>query len=309
MAVADDNPITITFLNANRKEAELKYFKSLLDANGFIVNEINISTHEIPKDTNVLVMGAPKLDYTAEEIDKIDKFLDNDGNLKKTLLYMASVEQGDTPNIDEFLEEYGISIDKTIIGEYEEGYYYSGNPFLTTQFMIGKYYVDGFDGNENSYFYVPYSRNVKPLYEENGMKTVWTYLASSSNAYTVDVDTQEKKQTGVLYSMVIGAKAKFVNTVDSSTDYSHVIAFGTEGFFADTALASTTFENSDLIITLLSEMTNKKQGLIITPKAVNAVTFDINEKQANVLKYAFVFIIPIIILVTGFVIYLRRKNK
>lgn len=311
MAVADDNPITITFLNANRSEAELPYFKSLLDANGYMVNEINISTDEIPEDTNVLVMAAPKLDYTSEEIDKIDKFLDNDGNLKKSLIYMASVEQGETPNIDEFLEEYGLVIENSIIGEYEEGYYYSGNPFLTRQFMVGEYYLDGFDANENAYFYVPYSRAITPLYEEDGMKVVWTYLASSSNAYTVDIDTEEKKQTGMLYSMAIGAKSKFVEDAEGnvSSDFSHVIAFGTEGFFADSALASAMFENSDMIITMLNEITNKKQGIIITPKAVNAVTFDINEKQANMLKYTFVFIIPAVILITGFVIYLRRKNK
>ena len=311
MAVADDNPVTITFLNANRNEAELNYFKSLLDANGYMVNEINISTDQIPEDTNVIVMAAPKLDYTAEELDKIDKFLDNNGDLKKSLIYMASAEQGDTPNIDEFLEEYGIKIEKAIIGEFEEGYYYSGNPFLTRQFMVGKYYLDGFDAKENAYFYVPYSRAVKPLYEEDGMKTVWTYLASSSNAYTVDMKTEEKKQTGILYSMVIGAKGKFVQDEDgnTSTDFSHVIAFGTEGFFADSALAASMFENSDMIITMLNEITNKKQGLIITPKAVNAVTFDINEKQANLLKYTFVFIIPIVTFVIGLVVYLRRKNK
>ncbi|MBQ8378246.1 MAG: Gldg family protein, partial [Oscillospiraceae bacterium] len=311
MAVVDDNPITITFLNANRSEAELPYFKSLLDANGYMVNEINISTDEIPEDTNVLVMAAPKLDYTSEEIDKIDKFLDNDGNLKKSLIYMASVEQGETPNIDEFLEEYGLVIENSIIGEYEEGYYYSGNPFLTRQFMVGEYYLDGFDADENAYFYVPYSRAITPLYEEDGMKVVWTYLASSSNAYTVDIDTEEKKQKGMLYSMVIGAKSKFVEDAEGnvSSDFSHVIAFGTEGFFADSALASAMFENSDMIITMLNEITNKKQGIIITPKAVNAVTFDINEKQANMLKYTFVFIIPAVILITGFVIYLRRKNK
>lgn len=311
MAVADDNPITITFLNANRSEAELPYFKSLLDANGYMVNEINISTDAIPEDSNVLVMAAPKLDYTAEEIDKIDKFLDNNGDLNKTLIYMASVEQGDTPNIDEFLEEYGLVIEDAIIYEQEEGYYYSGNNFLARQYLVGEYYLDGFDADANAYFYVPYSRAITPLYEEDGMKVVWTYLASSPNAYMVDMETEKMKQEGMLYSMAIGAKSKFVQDEENNTwsEFSHIIAFGTEGFFADSALASPMFKNSDMIITMLNEITNKKQGVIITPKAVNAVTFDINEKQADVLKYTFVFIIPIVILVTGFVIYLRRKNK
>lgn len=312
MAVSDENPVTVTFLNANRNEEELKYFRSLLDANGYMVNEINISTEDIPESSNILVMAAPKIDYTPEEIKKIDEFLDNDGNLNKHLIYMASVEQAETPNIDEFLEEYGIAIENKLIGESEAGYYYQGNPFLTRQFLVGEFYLDNYNKGSNPYFYVPYSRNVKALFEEDGMKTVWPYLSTSANAYTADVKTEEVEKTGILYSMVIAGKGKFMSDDAAGTtwtDFSHILAFGTEGFFADSALASPQFENSDFIISILNEMTNKKQGLVITPKAVNAVTFDITEEQANGLKYAFVFVIPIVTLVIGFVIYIKRKNK
>ena len=312
MSVASENSVTVTFLNADRKEAELTYFKSLLDANGYIVNEINISTQEIPEDTDIIVMGAPKLDYTADEIAKVDKFLENGGELGKNLIYMASVEQGDTPNIDEFLEEYGIVIEKDVIGEFEEGYYYGSNPYLTVQDLVGEYYLDTYDGADGAYFYVPYSRAITPLYEEDGMKTVWKYLSSSSNAYLVNSeDSTDYEQVGNLYSMVIGAKCRFDTQEDGDyiSIFSQVIAFGTEGFFADSALASSTFENSDLIITMLNEITNKEQSLVITPKKVSAVTFDINEKQATTLKYVYVFVIPAVILIIGLVVYLRRKNK
>lgn len=311
MAVADDNPVTVTFLNSNRQETQLAYFKSLLDANGYIVNEINISTDEIPEDSSVLVMPAPKLDYTAEEIEKIDKFLDNDGDLGKNLIYISSVEQDKTPNIDEFLEEYGLKVERAVIMEEEAGYYYSGNPYLTRQFLVGEYYLESFNGSADAYFYVPYSRAVTPLFEEDGMKTVWKYLASSSNAYKVDMDAEESEQSGILYSMAIGAKGKFVSDeyMNHSADFSHILAFGSDGFFSDAALAASQFENSDLIISMLNEITDKQEGPVITPKAVNAVRFDVNEKQANVLKYVYIFVIPGITFIIGLVIYLRRKNK
>lgn len=309
MTVADDHATTITFLNGQRKEAELTYFRSLLTANGYIVNEIDIATEEIPADTSVIVMPAPKLDYTAEEIKKVDKFLDNDGNLKKSLIYMASVEQGKTPNIDEFLEEYGLKIENKIIGDATQSY--ASDPFKTFQHLVGEYYLDSYDNNPNAYYYVPYSRVVKALYEEEGMKTVWKYLASSSKAYEADIENEKVSQTGILYSFCIGAKGKFVQDDEGTTasEFSHVLAFGTEGFFDDSVLATPSFKNGDLIISMLNEITGKKQGIVLKPKSVNAVKFDITDSQASALKYTFVFIIPIITFVIGIVVYLRRKNK
>ena len=49
MSVADENPVKVTFLNSDRNETELSYFKSLLEANAYVVEEINISTEEIPR--------------------------------------------------------------------------------------------------------------------------------------------------------------------------------------------------------------------------------------------------------------------
>lgn len=309
MTVADDSAITVTFLNTDRKEAELTYFKSLLSANGYIVNEINITTENIPEETSVVVIPAPKLDYTSEEIEKVDKFLDNDGNLKKNLIYMASIEQGDTPNLDEFLEEYGLKIEKKIIGDGQN--YYANDPFKTIQTLVGEYYLNSFDGTSSSYYYVPYARPVTALYEEEGMKVVWKYLATSSKAYEADTENNTVEQKGILYSFCIGAKCKFTTDDDGNNiqDYSHILAFGTDMFFDDSVLASPQFKNGDLIISMLNEITGKKQELVLKPKSVNAVTFDITDKQATVLKYTFVFIIPIITLVIGLVVYMRRKNK
>ncbi len=309
MSVADENPVKVTFLNSDRNETELSYFKSLLEANAYVVEEINISTEEIPEDTNIIVIPAPKIDYTAEEIEKVDTFLDNDTRLGKNLLYMASIEQGDTPNIDEFLEEYGIEITHEVIGETDQSKYYYGNQYATVQYVIGENYLDGF--STDSLLYMPFARVVNLLYDEDGMKRTEAYVSSSTSASAVDIDTQETEERGALYSMAIGSKVRFADDLDEDEDnvYSHVLAFGTDYFFMDNYLGASQFKNSDFIITLFNEITDKTEGVVITPKAVGAVTFDINEKQANTLKYAYVVVIPAIILITGLVIYLRRKNK
>lgn len=311
MTVADDDPVKVTFLVADRKEAELDHFKSLLEANAYVVDEINISTQDIPEDTNIIVVPAPKVDYTSDEITKIDKFLDNDGRLDKHMLYISSVEQAETPNLDEFLEEYGLQVQRRVIGELDAQYYYAGNQYNTVQYIVGESYLDNFE-KDNATIYAPFSRVVKTLFDEDGMKRTEAYLSSSPNASAVSIDdSQDVEQSGALYSMAFGSKVRFADEQDEDQEnhYSHIIAFGTEQFFADEYLSAPQFRNSDLIISLFNGIVNKNPGVIITPKTVGAVTFDINEKQANILKYAYVFIIPAAILVLGLVIYIRRKNK
>lgn len=311
MSVADENPVKVTFLNTNRNETELSYFKSLLEANAYVVEEINVSTEEIPEDTNIIVMAAPKVDYTAEEIDKLDAFLNNDGKLEKHLLYMASIEQGKTPNIDEFLEEYGLEITHEVIGETDTNNYYYGNQYATVQYIVGESYLEDFSKGADALIYAPFARVVNVLYEEDGMKRTEPYLSSSTSASAVDIDTNKAEERGALYSMAFGSKVRFADDSEGGdlTRYSHVIAFGTDYFFMDDNLGAPQFKNSDFIITLFNGITNKTEGVIITPKSVGAVTFDVNEKQANILKYTYVFIIPAIILITGLVVYIRRKNK
>jgi len=77
-----------------------------------------------------VVIPAPKTDYLEEDIKKVSDFLNNDGNLGKQLLYIASYGQEDTPNLDEFLSEYGLSVGKGVICESDSGKYYN-SPCVT----------------------------------------------------------------------------------------------------------------------------------------------------------------------------------
>ncbi|NLZ47123.1 MAG: GldG family protein [Clostridiales bacterium] len=313
MSVADNNPIKVTFLDSSRKEADMTYFKSLLESNAYVIEQINISSAEIPEDTDILVIPAPKIDYTAIEVDKVDKFLDNDGRLGKHLLYIASVEQAETPNLDEFLEEYGLEVKDEMIYEQDANYYYEKNTSIV-QRVIGENYLQDLAMGKSSAIYIPNSRVIKPLYDEDGMKRTEAYLSSSESAVAMSTNFAEDgkfEERGALYSMVFGSKVRFADDKDKDSDnkYSHVMAFGSEYYFDVQVMGSTQFQNSSMIISLFNGITNKTAGVYIEPKAVGAVNFDITAKQANILKYTYVFIIPAIILIIGLVVYLRRKNK
>ena len=93
MTVTDPNPIYVSFLTGRDEIADVSYFRTLLVANGYNVNEVDITTQPIPEESDILVVAAPGTDYLDSEVQKLSDFLNNDGNLGKQLIYIASYGQ------------------------------------------------------------------------------------------------------------------------------------------------------------------------------------------------------------------------
>lgn len=90
-------------------------FEAVRDA-GFRVTAIDLETEEIPASCAVLFINGPTEDFASgrlEDMDynspitKIDRFLDNYG----TVFYFRDAKAGTLPNLEEFLEEWGIGFD------------------------------------------------------------------------------------------------------------------------------------------------------------------------------------------------------
>lgn len=70
MTVTDPNPVYVSILTGRSELTQLTYFQTLLTANGYNVNTVDITSEDIPADTDVVVIPAPKTDYLAEDIKR-----------------------------------------------------------------------------------------------------------------------------------------------------------------------------------------------------------------------------------------------
>ncbi len=314
MTVTDPNPVYVTVLTGRSELTQLTYFQTLLTANGYNVNTVDITSEDIPADTDVVVIPAPKTDYLEEDIKKVSDFLNNDGNLGKQLLYIASYGQEDTPNLDEFLSEYGLSVGKGVICESDSGKYYN-SPCVTVASDVSDNFTQDVSA-EKPAILSALCRPVNTLFDEQDMVSTDAYLKSSDSAYTANVDiSQTTGQVNIGDALVkgqqnymaVGSKAKF--TDDNKTLYSNVIAVGSEGMLSDTYLQYSQYQNSDYFISVINGLTGKTAGITITPKTITGNVFDITQQQKTVLKWTFCLGVPVVVLIVGIVIWARRKNK
>lgn len=310
MHITDPDPVEVAFLTGRDEVSELSRFRSLLSANGYTVSTIDITTEEIPSNIDVVIVGAPKQDYLDSEVKKLSDFLINDGMLEKDMIYIASVQQAKTPNLDEFLEEYGVKIEEAIVFENNSSYVYAdlyAEEFINIGVVASENYLQ--DINTDSLILaIKRARPIELLFEEGNMMVTESFLTSTDQGYTFDYeDTSKPLSKGVQNYITVSSKAVFLG---EETGYSNLMVIASEAFFDDTILQTSQFQNSEYIVSLINGMTKKSStGFVVETKTILGDRFDLTEKQASALKWIFQAAIPLLVLVAGIIVYRVRKNK
>ena len=305
MTVTDPNPVNVVFLTGRNEVSTLEYLQTLLKANGYNVSSVDITSEEIPEDASVVVIPAPQNDYMPDEVRKIADYMNNNGDLGKQLIYCASLAQGKTPNLDEFLEEYGVQIGDGVVCETAADHYYQ-MPYITvTNDVSGNFDQDMATSDPTVLNY--YSRPIKLLFDEQDRVGTEAYIKSTENAYIADANTGETIERGQQIYTAVASKVVFLE--DGGSTYSNLIVFGSVDTLSDSILSYNQFQNREYILSLLNGITHKTDGIVIQPKVIEGNVFDVNEKQRNTLSTVFILVIPAAVLIVGGVIWLRRKNR
>lgn len=307
MAVSDPDPVVISVLTGRNEAADISYLRKLLLANGYTIKDVNITSEDIPEDTDLCIIPAPASDYMEAEIKKVDDFVNNGGNMGKHLMYIASYNQQSTPNIDEFLEEYYLAVGEGVICENDAEHYYTQN-FYTIADDISESFADDIDVT-NSKIIIRGSRPVKLLAEgEKGKMNIEAYVKSTENAYVADLETGDAVENGQQVYAAMSSKVAF--TDDGGAIYSNVLVIGGDSMVGSSELMYNQFQNRTYILSVVNGMTGKTtSGITVEPKVITGNIFDITAEQIRLLKIIFIGVIPMVTLVTGLVIWLRRKNR
>ncbi|MCD7740776.1 MAG: GldG family protein [Ruminococcus sp.] len=306
MAVTDPDPVVVYILTGRNEVADTSYLEKLLLANGYTVSELDITSEEIPEDADLCVIGAPQSDYMDAEITKIDEFLNNDGAMGKNLIYISSYAQQETPNLDEFLEEYYIEVGEGVICENDSEHYYT-SAFYTVTDTMSDTFSDGLaDSGAQLLSYA--SRPITLTEEEKGMFTTEALIQSTTDAYVADTETGEAMENGQQTYVALSSKATF--TDDGGADYSNILVVGSAEMLSSTYLKYNQYQNREYFLNVINGMTGKTStGITIEPKVISGNIFDITAQQIKVLQIVFIGVIPVVTLAIGLIIWIRRRNR
>jgi ABC-2 type transport system permease protein len=308
MYVTDDEVMQATILTGH-SETAVDGFTSILTANNFETVTQNIATEEINPDATIAVIYAPTTDYTQAELEKLDAFLDNDGKFGKTLIYIASINQPELPNLEEFLTEWGIQIGSGVLYETNTANAYGNQFVMGLDYTNTDYTADLRDASLP--FIGSYCRPVSTLWEESSNRTTSVLLSTPETAILVpydadenfDINAQEQKSFPVA---VLGQRSRFEGTTQIS---SNVLVFSAPEMFNSSITSSATFNNNEYTVNLVNQLAGKEESINIVEVSFDQEALTITQSQYMTCTVIFMFILPIAMIVCGIVIWVLRRNK
>ena len=284
-------------------------FVDNMEQNNFQVGEVDILTQEIPENTQVLMIATPTTDFSTEEIDKIRAYLDDETRDQQvTLLVSAYPSQGELPNLAAFLEEWGVQVGTGVVAETDSNYaaYDARGVLVTASPLV-------LTSNTYSRLLSYYSAPITLTFEENnGISTtpLWT---TQDSAYVITADmTEEDAANPETGEQVVASLSSKDVEVNGETYARNVVVFGSSDLFTDNFMGTSAFEDSTYMNDLLLDLTDTDASAVVTveEEEVETMQLDVSASTGTVSLLGILFTggIPVVILLVGLGIYLKRRH-
>lgn len=328
MGVTDLNPVKVAVIDKfngapiydQYDQYNFVRILELLDKNNYEYVELDIATDELTADYDLAILCSPANDLTEAQIDKISNYLNNDNQYGKNLVYFGTpFKRGATPNLDAFLELWGISYGSAIVSDSNTATAQYVTLALGTISGVPVVNING-DASLNQNLtasklpiIAPYCCPITTLYEQNSGRNTYPLLVTPDTSYLYPLDASaenfdpSKAETGAFNIAVL---ADMTFTSGSDILKSQIVAFGS-AWFLDYAVAASagSYANASYFISVLNDLTGKENVLTIAEKSLDTTQITITDSQAKTIRNVTVLIIPIAVALIGIVVYVRRRNK
>ncbi len=268
---------------------------------------------DIDPEAEAAVLFAPSEDLDEAQLDKLDEFLDNGGQKGKTLLYFASANQPQLPNLEAFLSEWGIVMEDATLYETNYSRIYNYSPYYSiVDFVNTEIYED-----TSAYLLMPNARVMDTAYTERDSRTVEVLLKFGSTAKALpndaaedfDIESAETYAFPALIKSTLQKSAGNANATGTAMLESHVVVSSSAMSCESSLLNGSTFVNGKYYIALLNSLLGRESNFSITAKTLDTTTLTMTNFQILSIGAAFAIIIPLVILIVGVVVWLRRRHK
>ena len=300
--ISGANPASAVMIT-NHQENSLDVLVSLLEKNNYDVSEASLLNGEIDSSADLVIIGAPVVDFTDEEIAALESYLNNDGKYGKADVYIASAAQPDLPKLEAFLLKWGIQLQSGLVLEYDQSllYQFQNEPFV---FPGQNAYTERI-ANPNLQVLAP---NLKPMSQATPTEPNVTVTPVMSTSDTValrpsDASSNWSATNNDLTSFEVTLAAE--KTSDGAT--SRIVAFSSIELFQ--LLEAAGLNNGDFALSVINTAANKQSDLQIVSKSLTPSLLNINLLQAMLIMVVFVILIPAAVLIVGLVVWLRRRNR
>lgn len=306
MTVSAEKLPVISFVNGHNENAVSAY-QAMLNQNGFELKTTNIVTEDLDENTEFLVIAGPERDFSEADLNKLDDYLAKG----KNLMVFLNPGVGRLPNLEAFLQEWGIGVGDGMICESD-----SANAYRYPYFVVSRYADNTYTTGLNAPAVVPMGRPLNILWDEKEdievssvLKTYGSAVICPSDApsnWTVEDATEKGEFNSIIKS------TKLTSSTEEGRTYSNVFVCNSLYFVYDDKdplnfLSNPVFGNAELSLNIVTKSTDR-QNLNLITKVINPEELTMMLSTANNVGIVFMAVVPVLVLAAGLGVWFRRKR-
>ncbi len=284
--------------------------------NGYKIEEVDLTRSvEISKNTVCAIIPAPSKDYSDETIERLRAWLSNDGKEGRNLMVFTH-PTADCPNLYEFLSvEYGLEVTNNIVVETDMNRIYAYNKFCAFADVPTTDFTQNGTGEESTLFIN--TRQIIPHWEEKSDSN-WQYsvnlvtFADSARLMAIDDinnnNTNAQEYDDTIVGMAVAVKEGFQNALQTAT-VTRVMVCGSASAVYKDVTSITTTENENLFLDAMTELAGATNTINISSKSVENETISFAPLTQVLVGWGlFTVLLPLVLLLTGLLVFLRRRH-
>jgi len=281
----------------------LGIFTRELERKGLNVQTVNLVEAEIPSNTNLLVLASPRVDLLPGEIDKLARYLEQGGNL----LWLA--EPGGLHGLEPLAEQLDVSLLPGMVVDASSQMFGVENPTfvvvagyprheITREMSTVTVYPEAaaLEINDSGTW------DIIPLLST--LERAWTELGEIAGEIQFDSDTDER--SGPLDIGVALTRTR-TDESDASLPMQRVVIIGDGDFLSNTYLGNA--GNLGLGLNIVQWLSHDDASLNISIKSAPDTSLVLGKVAQAVIGLGFLLGLPVLLLVTGILIWLLRRRR
>ena len=287
---------------------DLGLFGKELERGGFNVQQINLAENVIPSNTNLLVIASPRVSLLPGEVEQIREWIDQGGNL----LWFA--EPGEERGLTPLAEHLDIEFLPGTIVDATSQLFGVSNPSII---VVSGYPSQAITREMTAVTVFPEAAAIDIADSEvwetipllSTLNRSWTESGELAGEIQFDADSDERAgplDLGVALTRSLPAEAGGETDGEESREQ-RIVVIGDGDFLSNTYLGNA--GNLDLGLNIVNWLSHDEDYIDIRIKSAPDTSLELGRIAQGVIGLGFLIGLPLLLLLTGAIIWLRRRRR
>lgn len=294
--VTSDNLKKVYLLSGHDESTFSTAVQDLVDKANLETASWNILTDgAIPEDCNLLILYAPTRDLSDDEKTALTEYV----NSGRNLMILPTVTSEPLQNLTAFIQEYGLQLTNTYVGDEQRYYQGMGSPYNFFPTLTSS----SVNVSSDAMLFVSAVGGMTQVEQPASDLTIEPFMTTSEQGFVLDPETQDKKE-GSDGTYLLGATV--TKTIDENTSGKLIVLTASTLIHESITSSFRNLDNLDEFTNMLTWYFDDTSNISIEAKSLEIPynTF----VSIGGWSLLFIGIIPLTVLVGGFVVWLKRRK-